>query len=242
MGDFGADVDDEVGDGSSTASPEDESTEGSEEETVPQFGDKETTVSPAAEEEASGDSEGSDVDNTDEEATTEEEIRPTESSTPADDDDTSEQGEDNAIEASGEEEELGTTSFPDIMKILPEVIDEAINDLFDGATTDSADTEDEDISADPVVITVDAETTTEADDVIFSTIGPIQPLEAPSLSEEGEDAEATTVSIQEFTEATPADPESRDQEAAAATDAPLPDDATTSKEEASPEKMPRLDE
>merc|ERR1711971_1514284 len=241
MGDFGADVDDEVGDGSSTASPEDESTEGSEEETVPQFGDKETTVSPAAEEEASGDSEGSDVDNTDEEATTEEEIRPTESSTPADDDDTSEQGEDNAIEASGEEEELGTTSFPDIMKILPEVIDEAINDLFDGATTDSADTEDEDISADPVVITVDAETTTEADDVVFSTIGPIQPLEDPSLSEEGEDAEATTVSIQEFTEKTPADPESRDQEAAAATDAPLPDDATTSKEEASPEKMPRLD-
>merc|ERR1711971_1482028 len=240
MGDFGADVDDEVGDGSSTASPEDESTEGSEEETVPQFGDKETTVSPAAEEEASGDSEGSDVDNTDEEATTEEEIRPTESSTPADDDDTSEQGEDNAIEASGEEEELGTTSFPDIMKILPEVIDEAINDLFDGATTDSADTEDEDITADPVVITVDAETTTEADDVTFSTIGPIQPLEDPSLSEEGEDAEATTVSIQEFTEATPADPESRDQEAAA-TDAPLADDATTSKDDASPEKMPRLD-
>jgi len=240
--DFGADVDDKVVDGSSTASPEDESTEASEEETVPQFGDKETTVSPAAEEEASGDSESSDVDNTDEEATTEEEIRPIESSTPADDDDTSEQGdEDVAIESSGEdEEELGTTSFPDIMKILPEVIDEAINDLFDGATTDSDDTEGEDITADPVVITVDDETTTEADDVTFSTTGPIQPLEDPSLSEDVEDAEATTVSIQEFTEETPADPESRDQEAAA-TDAPLADDATTSKEEASPEKMPRLD-
>merc|ERR1719376_567827 len=75
---------------------------------------------------------------------------------------------------------------------------------------------------------------------MFSTIGPIQPLEDPSLSEEGEDAEVTTVSIQEFTEETPADPESRDQEASA-TDAPLPDDATTSKEDASPEKMPRLD-
>ena len=237
--DFGADVDDEVVDGSSTASPADESTEPSEEETVPQFGDKETTVGPDAEE-ASGDPMGSDVDNTDEEATTEEEIRPIESSTPADDD-TFDLDEDVAIEASGDrdEEELGTTSFPDIMKILPEVIDEAINDLFDGATTDSADTEDGDITADPVVITVDAETTTEADDVIFSTIGPIQPLEDPSLSDEGEDSEATTVSIQEFTPETPADPESRDQEAAA-TDAPLADDATTS-EETSPEKMPRLD-
>merc|ERR1712130_926524 len=98
---------------------------------------------------------------------------------------------------------------------------------------------DEDIIADPVVITVDAETTTEADDVIFSTIGPIQPLEDPSLSDEDEDSEATTVRIQEFTPETPADPESRDQEAAA-TDAPLADDATTS-EETLPEKMPRLD-
>merc|ERR1719361_913080 len=125
------------------------------------------------------------------------------------------------------------------MKILPEVIDEAINDLFDGATTDSVDTEDDEgITADPIVITVEAETTTEAADVIFSTIGPIQPLEDPSLSDEGEDSEATTVSIQEFTPETSADPESRDQEAAA-TDAPLADDATTS-EETSPEKMPRL--
>jgi len=235
--DFGADVDDEVVDGSSTVSPADESTEPSEEETVPQFGDKETTASPVTEE-ASGDSEGSGVDNTDEEVTTEEEIRPIESSTPADDD-TSDMDEDVAIEASGEEE-LGTTSFPDIMKILPEVIDEAINDLFDGATTDSTtDTDDEGITADPVVITVDAETTTEADDVIFSTVGPIQPLEDPSLSDEGEDPEATTVSIQEFTPETPADPESRDQEAAA-TEATLADDATTPKE-VSPEKMPRLD-
>jgi len=237
--DFGADVDDEVDDGSNTVSPADESTEPSEEETVPEFGDKETTVSPDAEE-TSGDSEGSDVDNTDEEATTEEEIRPIESSTPAEDD-TSDMEEDVAIEASGDgdEEELGTTSFPDIMKILPEVIDEAINDLFDGATTDSTDTGDEDIIADPVVITVDAETTTEADDVIFSTIGPIQPLEDPSLSDEEEDSEATTVRIQEFTPETPADPESRDQEAAA-TDAPLADDATMP-EETLPEKMPRLD-
>merc|ERR1712088_395357 len=63
---------------------------GAEEEIVPQFGDKETTVSPVADE-TSGDSEGGDVDKTDEEATTEEEeIRPIESSTPADDD-TSEQ-------------------------------------------------------------------------------------------------------------------------------------------------------
>jgi len=240
--DFGADVDDEAVDGSSTVSPADESTEPSEEETVPQFGDKETTVRPGAEE-ASGDPESSDVDNTDEETTTEEEIRPIESSTPADDD-TSDLDEDVAIEASGEadEEVLGTTSFPDIMKILPEVIDEAINDLFDGATTDSADTEDEGITADPVVITVDAETTTEAADVIFSTTGPIQPLEDPSLSDEGEaeDSEATTVSIQEFTPETPADPESRDQEAAA-TEAPLADDDATTSEETSPEKMPRLD-
>merc|ERR1712130_839269 len=233
--DFGADVDDEVVDGSSTVSPADEITEPSEEESVPQFGDKETTASP---EEASGDSEGSGVDNTDGEVTTEKEIRPIESSTPADDD-TSDMDEDVAIEGSGEEE-LGTTSFPDIMKILPEVIDEAINDLFDGATTDSTtDTDDEGITADPVVITVDAETTTEADDVIFSTVGPIQPLEDPSLSDEDEDPEATTVSIQEFTPETPADPESRDQEAAA-TEAPLADDATTPKE-VSPEKMPRLD-
>merc|ERR1712061_126751 len=220
--DFGADVDDEAVDGSSTASPEDESTEPSEEETVPQFGDKETTVSPVAEE-ASGDSEVSDVEITDEDPTTEEE----ESSAPTDDD-TSEQEEDVAVDVSGEEEEVVTTSFPDIMKILPEVIDEAINDLFDGATTDSDEDEDEGITADPVVITVDAEATTEAGEV--PTIGPIQPLEDPSLS----DSDATTVSVQEFTEETPADPESRDQ------GAPLAEDDAT--EETSPEKLPRLDD
>merc|ERR1711963_778336 len=135
-----------------------------------------------------------------------------------------------------------TTSFPDIMKILPEVIDEAINDLFDGATTESSETEDDDeenIIADPVVITVDADTTTEPADVVFSTLGPIEPLEDPSLSDE--DSEATTVSIQEFTEESPADPESRDQEAAA-TDAPLVDEEATTSEEAGPEKMPRLDD
>merc|ERR1719277_2670327 len=143
-----------------------------------------------------------------------------------------------AADASGEDE--GTTSFPDIMKILPEVIDEAINDLFDGATTESSETEDEeDIIADPVVITVDADTTTEAADVVFSTLGPIEPLEDPSLSDE--DSEATTVSIQEFTEESPADPESRDQEAAA-TDAPLVDEEGMTSEEAGPEKMPRLDD
>merc|ERR1712061_495386 len=218
--DFGADVDDEAVDGSSTASPEDESTESSEEETVPQFGDKETTVSPVAEE-ASGDSEVSDVEITDEDPTTEEE----ESSAPADDN--SKQEEDVAVNVPGEEEELVTTSFPDIMKILPEVIDEAINDLFDGATTDSDEDEDEGITADPVVITVDAEATTEAGEV--DTVGPIQPLEDPSLS----DSEATTVSVQEFTEETPADPESRDQ------GAPLAEDDAT--EETSPEKLPRLD-
>merc|ERR1711962_967786 len=257
--DFGADEEeDEVVDGSSTESPKDESTEAAEEEIVPQFGDKETTVSPVADE-TSGDSEGGDVDKTDEEATTEEEeIRPIESSTPADDD-TSEQDEEDeedeedevdeeedmnveevTVDASGEDE--GTTSFPDIMKILPEVIDEAINDLFDGATTESSETEDEDeenIIADPVVITVDADTTTEAADVIFSTVGPIEPLEDPSLSDE--DSEATTVSIEEFTEESPADPESRDQEAAA-TDAPLVDEEATRSEEAGPEKMPRLDD
>merc|ERR1712213_301100 len=149
--------------------------------------------------------------------------------------------EEATVDASGEGE--GTTSFPDIMKILPEVIDEAINDLFDGATTESTETEDEDeedIIADPMVITVNADTTTEAADVVFSTLGPIEPLEDPSLSDE--DSEATTVSIQEFTEESPADPESRDQEAAA-TDAPLVDEeeATTS-EKAGPEKMPRLDD
>merc|ERR1711902_102751 len=133
-------------------------------------------------------------------------------------------------------------SFPDIMKILPEVIDEAINDLFDGATTESSETEDEDeedIIADPVVTTVDADTTTEPDDVVFSTVGPIEPLEDPSLSDG--DSEATTVSIEEFTEESPADPESRDQEAAA-TDAPLVDGEGTTSEEAGPEKMPRLDD
>jgi len=257
--DFGADEEeDEVVDGSSTESPKDESTEAAEEEIVPQFGDKETTVSPVADE-TSGDSEGGDVDKTDEEATTEEEeIRPIESSTPADDD-TSEQDEEDeedeedevdeeedmnveevTVDASGEDE--GTTSFPDIMKILPEVIDEAINDLFDGATTESSETEDEDeedIIADPVVITVDADTTTEAADVVFSTVGPIEPLEDPSLSDE--DSEATTVSIQEFTEESAVDPESRDQEAAA-TDAPLVDLEGTRSEEAGPEKMPRLDD
>merc|ERR1712013_917907 len=125
-------------------------------------------------------------------------------------------------------------------KILPEVIDEAINDLFDGATTESSETEDEeDIIADPVVITVDADTTTEAAEVVFSTVGPIEPLEDPSLSDE--DSEATTVSIEEFTEESPADPESRDQEAAA-TDAPLVDEEGTTSEEAGPEKMPRLDD
>merc|ERR1712013_965499 len=124
-------------------------------------------------------------------------------------------------------------------KILPEVIDEAINDLFDGATTESSETEDEeDIIADPVVITVDADTTTEAAEVVFSTLGPIEPLEDPSLSDG--DSEATTVSIEEFTEESPADPESRDQEAAA-TDAPLVDEEGTTSEEAGPEKMPRLD-
>merc|ERR1712012_998010 len=98
------------------------------------------------------------------------------------------------VDASGEDE--GTTSFPDIMKILPEVIDEAINDLFDGATSESSETEDEeDIIADPVVITVDADTTTEAAEVVLSTLGPIEPLEDPGLSDE--DSEATTVSIQE---------------------------------------------
>lgn len=245
--DFGADEEkDKVVDGSSTESPKDESTEAAEEEIVPQFGDKETTVSPVADE-TSGDSEGGDVDKTEEEATTEEEeIRPIESSTPADDD-TSEQDEEDkedkeddmdieevTVDASGEGE--GTTSFPDIMKILPEVIDEAINDLFDGATTETSETEDEeDIIADPVVITVDADTTTEAADVVFSTLGPIEPLEDPSLSDE--DSEATTVSIQE----SPADPESRDQEAAA-TDAPLVDEEATTSEEAGPEKMPRLDD
>merc|ERR1711963_1035284 len=135
-----------------------------------------------------------------------------------------------------------TTSFPDIMKILPEVIDEAINDLFDGATTESSETEDDDeenIIADPVVITVDADTTTEPADVVFSTVGPIEPLEDPSLSDE--DSEATTVSIEEFTEESPADPESRDQEAAG-TDAPLVDEEGTTSEEAGPEKMPRLDD
>merc|ERR1719346_645640 len=263
--DFGADEEeDEVVGGSSTESPEDESTEAAEEEIVPQFGDKETTVSPVGDE-TSGDSEGGDVDKTEEEATTEEEeIRPIESSTPADDD-TSEQDEQEeqdeqdeedekdeedededmdieevTVDASGEDE--ATTSFPDIMKILPEVIDEAINDLFDGATTESSETEDDDeenIIADPVVITVDADTTTEAADVVFSTLGPIEPLEDPSLSDE--DSEATTVSIQEFTEESPADPESRDQEAAA-TDAPLVDEEATTSEEAGPEKMPRLDD
>merc|ERR1712012_1021423 len=148
--------------------------------------------------------------------------------------------EEGAVDGSGEDE--ATTSFPDIMKILPEVIDEAINDLFDGATTESSETEDEDeenIIADPVVITVDADTTTEAADVVFSTLGPIEPLEDPSLSDE--DSEATTVSIQEFTEESPADPESRDQEAAA-TDAPLVDEEGMTSEEAGPEKMPRLDD
>merc|ERR1712061_337751 len=159
---------------------------------------------------------------TDEDPTTEEE-----ESAPADDDN-SKQEEDVAVNVPGEEEELVTTSFPDIMKILPEVIDEAINDLFDGATTDSDEDEDEGITADPVVITVDAEATTAADEV--ATIGPIQPLEDPSLS----DSEATTVSVQEFTEETPADPESRDQ------GAPLAEDDAT--EETSPEKLPRLDD
>ena len=82
--DFGADEEEDkvVVDGSSTESPKDESTEAAEEEIVPQFGDKETTVSPVADE-TSGDSEGGDVDKTEEEATTEEEeIRPIESSTP----------------------------------------------------------------------------------------------------------------------------------------------------------------
>merc|ERR1711963_1275856 len=65
--DFGADEEkDKVVDGSSTESPKDESTEAAEEEIVPQFGDKETTVSPVADE-TSGDSEGGNVDKTEEE-------------------------------------------------------------------------------------------------------------------------------------------------------------------------------
>ena len=85
------------------------------------------------------------------------------------------------------ETDSGTTSLPDILKMVPDIIDGVINTLFDGATTETALEKDKDgVTTDSTVITNDEnnETTTVAGNVEFSTLNEIRPLEDPTIAEE----------------------------------------------------------
>jgi len=252
--DFGPDAGEEAED-TTTQGPQVEGSGSAEADIAPSFGDRMTTTEPGMEsittetsttladsETADADTTDDKIDTTDEETdttektdedtTTEQEIQPTESSMPI--------GSDTSEPSNTTVPVPGTTSLPDIMKSIPEIIDEAINDLFGGVTAGPEETEGA-ITADPIVITVEeAEATTTAPGIEFATDGPIAPLDDPNQTGDEETlAEGTTVSIEEFTAMTPEDPEILDQEAEAKTDAPVTDDATTPKVQ--PEKMPRID-
>ena len=85
------------------------------------------------------------------------------------------------------ETDSGTTSLPDILKMVPDIIDGVINTLFDGATTETALEKDKDgVTTDSTVITNEEnnETTTVAGNVEFSTLNEIRPLEDPTIAEE----------------------------------------------------------
>ena len=102
------------------------------------------------------------------------------------------------------ETDCATTSLPDILKMVPDIIDGVINTLFDGATTEADHDDDaKGVTADHVVITTEKkiEATTVAGDVEFSTIGEIRSLEDPTLAKEKnvETAKATTISQEDST-------------------------------------------